>query len=378
MDTAIEDLPATSRAAVLTEYNKPLEIREYPLPRQLERGALLVRMEAATVCGSDYKLWAGRMAGALSVEMPLIPGHEFVGRIVAFGDSDRFDSFGTPLQLGDRITFVHASCGHCDYCTLLRQPALCENRQMYTFSSSDNPPHLFGAFSEYVHVYPRSGRVRVPDSVPSATAAASSCAFRTVVHTFDRLGRLEPWQTLVIQGSGPLGLFATAMADHAGVGRIIVIGGPDERLELARAYGATHVISVDERRTPEARVAAVAEITDGKGADAVVELCGARTALLEGLEMVRVDGRYVVAGPMDEPGTEVPIRPGYLTGKQVNIMGAWSADIAHYWKALQFVDRTAGKYDFATMTRATYTLEQATQALQDMGAYKEIKPVVIP
>lgn len=167
---------------------------------------------------------------------------------------------------------------------------------------------------------------------------------------------------MVIQGSGPLGLFATAMAHHAGAGQIIVIGGPDDRLELATEYGATDVVSVADVPDPDARVEAVMELTGGKGSDAVIELCGARTALLEGLQMVRVDGRYVVTGPMDEPGTEVPIRPGYLTGKQVNIMGAWSADISHYWKALEFVRRTAGKYDFSKMTTSQYSLENATDA----------------
>lgn len=376
--SAIPDLPKTSRAAVLADFNAPLEIREYPLPTELAPGALLVRMEAATVCGSDYKLWAGRMGGAVPLQLPLIPGHEFAGSIVAFGDGERVDSMGAPLALEDRIVFVHSNCGHCDYCTLFRQPALCRDRDMYTFTSSDQPPHLFGGFSEYCHVFSKSGRVRIPDEISSPIASASSCALRTVVHSFDRLGRLEPWQSLVIQGSGPLGLFATAMAHHAGAGQIIVIGGPDDRLELATEYGATDIISVAQKSEPEARVQAVMELTGSKGSDAVIELCGARTALLEGLEMVRVDGRYVVAGPMDEPGSEVPIRPGYLTGRQVNIMGSWSADISHYWKALEFVKRTAGKYDFSKMTTSQYSLENATEALQRMGSYADIKPVVIP
>lgn len=379
MTTRLSDgLPAVSRAAVLTEFEQPLELRDYPLPTALAPGALLVRTDAATICGSDYKLWAGRMGGALSLELPLIPGHEMVGSIVGFGDGERVDSLGKSLELGDRIMFVHSNCGHCDYCTVLHQPALCRNRDMYTFTSSARPPHLYGGFSEFIHVFPKSGRVKVPDRVPSAVASASSCALRTVVHSFDRLGRLEPWQTLVIQGSGPLGLFATALADHSGVGRVIVIGGPADRLQLAREYGATDVIDIAEHPEPDNRVEAVMELTRGKGADAVVELCGARTALLEGLQMVRVDGRYVVAGPMDEPGTEVPIRPGYLTGKQVNIRGAWSADISHYWKALMFVERTLGKYNFTKMTSATYSLEQATDALLRMGSYADIKPVVVP
>ncbi|PKW16774.1 zinc-binding dehydrogenase [Saccharopolyspora spinosa] len=379
MSTAsVDGLPSYSKAAVLTKYLEPLELQELPLPNELAPEALLVRMEASTVCGSDHKLWAGRMGGALPLRLPLIPGHEFAGRIVRFGPGDRVDSFGTPLRLGDRITFVHSNCGHCDYCSLHHLPALCTNRDMYTFTSSEIPPHLFGGFSEYVHVFPRSGRVRVPDTVDSAIASASSCALRTVVHSFERLGTVEPWQTLVIQGSGPLGLFATAMADHLGAGRIIVIGGPADRLALARRYGATDTIAIADHAEGDARVEAVLELTGGKGADAIIELSGARTAFTEGLRMMRVAGRYIITGPMDEPGTEVEIRPGYLTGKQVNIMGAWSADISHYWKALRFLEKTADKYDFAAMTTARYPLTEATTALERMGAYADIKPVVIP
>lgn len=376
--TTTLDIPTTSRAAVLTEHGAPLEIQEIPVPQRLERGALLVRIEAATVCGSDLHLWDGSLAGSQALDLPVIPGHEMVGRIVAIGDDADRDTFGTPLQIGDRICFTHASCGRCEHCRFDNQPTLCTNRQYYMFTNCSKPPYLVGGFSEYTYVFPNSGRVRVPDEVETAWASAASCALRTVVHSFERIGKLNPWDTVVIQGAGPLGLFATALADHLGVGRVITIGAPDSRLAIAKQYGATELVSVLDHPEPEDRVAAVRELLGGDGAEVVFEFSGARTAFTEGLGMIKEGGRYMVTGQIDGPGKEVPVRPGFITRQQLTIMGTWSGHIAEYRKALHFMRNTRDKYDFGALVPHRYRLDQATDALSRMRAQEDIKPVIEP
>ncbi len=372
------DIPATSRAAVLTEHGAPLEIREIPVPQLIEDGALLVKVEAATVCGSDLHLWDGSLAGSQALDLPVIPGHEMVGRIVAFGDGADRDTFGTPLQIGDRICFTHASCNQCDHCRFDNQPTLCTNRQYYMFTNCSRPPYLVGGFSEYAYVFPNSGRVRVPDEVETPWASAASCALRTVVHSFDRIGKLNPWDTVVIQGAGPLGLFATALADHYGAGRIVTIGAPDARLAIAKQYGATDVVSVVDHPDPDGRVAAVRDLLGGTGAEVVFEFSGARTAFTEGLGMIKEGGRYMVTGQIDGPGKEVPVRPGFITRQQLTIMGTWSGHIAEYRKALHFMKITKGKYDFGALVPNRYRLDQATEALSRMRAQEDIKPLIEP
>ena len=376
--TTTFDIPTTSRAAVLTQHGEPLEIRELPVPQNLEPNALLVRIEAATVCGSDLHLWDGSLGGSQALELPVIPGHEMVGRVIAFGAGAERDTFGTPLAIGDRICFTHASCGQCDHCRFDNQPTLCANRQYYMFTNCERPPYLVGGFTEYGYVFPNSGRVRVPDEVDTSWASAASCALRTVVHSFERIGKMNPWETVVIQGAGPLGLFATALADHLGAGRIITIGAPDNRLAIAKQYGATDLVSVSQCPEPADRIAAVRGLLGGHGAEVVFEFSGARTAFTEGLGMIKEGGRYMVTGQIDGPGKEVPVRPGFITRQQLTIMGTWSGHIAEYRKALEFMKATRAKYDFGALVPNRYRLDQATEALSRMRAQEDIKPVIVP
>ncbi|MDX2647544.1 hypothetical protein PV341_29050 [Streptomyces sp. PA03-1a] len=104
--------------------------------------------------------------------------------------------------------------------------------------SAHTYPFLHGGCSEYGYVYPTAGRVRVPDDVPDAVASAAACSLRTVMHGFERLGRIAAADTVVVQGAGPVGLFAVAKAVAEGARRVIVIGGPAERLEVAAQWGA--------------------------------------------------------------------------------------------------------------------------------------------
>lgn len=261
---SLPDLPRTSRAAVLTEFNAPLTVQDVPVPETIEPGALLVKIEAASLCGSDVHLRDGSLGATMGGALPIIPGHEMVGQIVRMGDDAEVDSVGQALGPGDRIVFTHAACGRCHYCVAVNQPGLCKQRKYYMFSGCANYPFLTGGLSEYCYVFPTSGRIRVPDDVKDEWASAASCALRTVVHAFQRLGQIEPWQTVVVQGSGPLGLFATAIADHVGAGRLIVVGGPANRLKLAEQWGATDTVSVEEFGDEAVRVDRVRELTGAR------------------------------------------------------------------------------------------------------------------
>jgi L-iditol 2-dehydrogenase len=125
-----------ARAAVLTEFGKPLEIREFPILGP-EPGGLVVTVEAATVCGTDVHNWQGHTS---SLKPPVVPGHEGVGRIIAFGDHAEADSRGTPLALGDRVVWGHANCGKCHACTMLRDETLCADRFIGMLTPCTRPP----------------------------------------------------------------------------------------------------------------------------------------------------------------------------------------------------------------------------------------------
>ena len=372
-DHAGAEPPTTCTAAVLTATNAPLELLQVQLPREIEPGALLVKTEVATICGSDVHIWRGAFS-AESLRLPVILGHEMVGRVVEFGPGAARDSVGTPLALGDRIVWEAESCGSCYACNVLRQPQLCTNRRLLSLLGCSDYPYLTGTFSEYCYVLPRAGRVRVPDNVNSEWASAASCALRTVMHAFDRLGRVGHWETVVVQGAGPVGLFGAAVAKRSGAARVIVVGGPDERLRLARAWGADETVTV-EGTDPATRAALIRELT-GDGADIVMELSGAAGAFGEGLEFLRAGGRYVVVGQVG--AAQDSIVPAMITRKDATILGSWSATITHYWQALEFMRATANEIDYGALISGRYPLSDVNTAMERMAAFQEIKPALYP
>jgi L-iditol 2-dehydrogenase len=371
-------LPKTARAAVFAAYGEPIQIREVPVPREdeLEPGALLVRVDVASICGSDVHQWDGLAQALAPASLPIILGHEMMGTVVAFGPGPREDSIGQPLAEGDRLLWTHVYCGQCHECRVLNMPTMCRRKKQYMRTNCERFPFLVGGFAQYCYVFPASGRVRIPDGVPDGVASAASCALRTVIHAFDRIGRIQPHQRVVIQGAGPLGLFATAVARDAGVRDLFVVGAPERRLALARRWGAQEVVSVDDLPTAEGRLARVRELTGGTGADVVLELSGAPYAFAEGLDFLRPGGRYAVVGQLGGPLT--PVQAALIVRKQATILGVQSADIGQFWKALDFVRRTGDRYDYEAMLTTRYPLARINEAIRAMQAFREIKPLVLP
>jgi threonine dehydrogenase-like Zn-dependent dehydrogenase len=212
----------------------------------------------------------------------------------------------------------------------------------------------------------------VPDEVDDAIASASSCALRTVVQGFDRVGAIDQRETIVIQGSGPLGLFATARAVRSGAAKVIVIGGPERRLALAEQWGASVVIDVASTSAEE-RLALVRDATGGRGADIVFEVSGATGAFGEGMDMVRSGGRYLVIGHTSEL---VPFNPGQIMAKHVTIIGSRSANIEHYYRGLQFLATNAGRFRWSDMISSHHDLSGINEAMDGMRSWQEIKPAI--
>jgi L-iditol 2-dehydrogenase len=369
-------IPLSSRAALLRAFGEPAAVEDVPVPTDIEPGALLVRVTMASVCGTDVHIWEGGAFNANAANLPQVMGHEMVGEIVAFGDGPRTDSLGQAVEVGDRVVWTHAPCGRCFYCTVERQPSLCSHRQSYGRLPASAFPHLTGGFAEYCYVFPGSGRVRVPDEVPDAWAAPASCALRTVVHVLEQVGTIQPHECVVVQGAGPLGLYAAAMLRSLGVGTVIVIGAPDVRLELATAYGATGTVSVEHLPGPQERNEAVRRLTPGgRGADVVLELSGARSAFAEGLELLRPGGRYGVAGQTN--AVDLTIDPSLLVRKQLTVRGVLSAHAGHYWKALDFLRQTRDSVDWDALVTAPVGLDAVTDAMQSMKR-GVLKPLIDP
>lgn len=366
-------LPTTSRAAVLREYGGSIEVEAVAVPT-IEPRAALVRVEASTLCGTDLSIWRGNYASAGLSTLPLIPGHEAIGRVVALGRDRTVDALGRPLAEGDRISWSYAWCGQCYWCTVARQPTLCEKPRMYGWGPMDAAPHLTGGASEYAYVMPECDIVKVAETLPAGLLSTATCAFRSVIHAFDRAGRVDVSDTVVVQGSGAVGLYALALAQQMGARQVIVIGAPESRLRIAERWGATAVLDVTTTTAQERRDF-IHGLTDGRGADVVVECSGARTALSEGTDLARRGGRYLVMGG---GSGSVEISPLAFSLKQLTVSGSFSGDITHYHRALSFLEDHADRYPFGDLLGTQYPLEGLEDAFAGMAAGTQIKPVVTP
>jgi len=366
-------IPAFSKAAVLRKFGTPITIEEVPIPQEMEPGAILARIEACSICGTDVHLWQGSLA--TTVELPVILGHEMVGRIIRIGAGNDRDSVGQPLRIGDRVTWTHTSCGSCFFCTVAQEPALCQNTRRYMYERMDRFPHLLGGFAEYGYVMPEAGRIRVPDDVPNELASLSSCALRTVMNAFDALNGIGPTEVVVIQGAGPLGLLATAAVKIAGARRVITLGAPDARLTIAEAFGADEILSI-ERTTSDERNERIKLLTGGRGADIVMEFTGHPQAFNEGLELIRRGGRYLIVGQLGSGTTT--IKPSLIVTKQLRILGSLSGRAKAYWKALDFISTHRSDIPFERMISNRYRLGEVNIALERMKNFEEIKPVIEP
>lgn len=363
----------TARAAVMPDFHQPLELREYPLPEKIEADAALIKVEMAGVCGTDVHLWKGQ----LPIPRPVIMGHETVGVIERPGENLETDWTGEPLREGDRVTWSAGRlCGHCRNCAVMRQPTRCLNRSAYGISfSSDDAPHFSGGYAEYVYLRPGTSIFKLSD-VSTESVIGAGCALVTAIHGLERMG-INWGDSVVIQGSGPVGLAALAVAKSSGAMTAIIIGSPAARLELSRAFGADHTINIEEIADPAARLDAVKRLTKGFGADAVIECVGSPSAVPEGFEMCRDGGKYLVLGHYGDAGT-APINPHVITRKQLTIYGSWASEPRHMAAAIEFLRRQGERFPFDRLVSHRFPLERAFEALQTTARWVSGKSVIVP
>lgn len=360
------------KAAVLARFQAPLEVREYPAPERLDAAAALVRVEMAGICGTDVHLWQGQ----LPIPVPVILGHETVGRIAALGEGLERDWLGRPLAVGDRVAWASSIvCGTCYYCRVKRQPTRCLERKAYGISyCADEPPHLHGGYAAYIVLRPGTAIFRLPEGLATESVVGAGCALWTVIHGVERMG-IAWGDVVVVQGSGPVGLAAVAVAREAGASRVIVTGGPEHRLERVRQFGADVTIDVEVHRD---RKAMVLEATPGGyGADVVMECVGHPAAVSEGMEYCRDGAKMLVLGQYGDAGP-TPINPHLITRKQLQLHGSWGFEPRHVLGALELLGRSGGRYPFAETVTHRFGIEQANEALETTRRWASGKSVIVP
>jgi alcohol dehydrogenase len=342
-----------ARALVLVEPGR-LEARELPLPEIGDDDGLL-RVTATGICGSDVHQFHGRLAGAPCVT-PTVPGHEIVGVVERAGPA-ALARWG--VETGGLVAMEEVvTCGSCARCRA-GGPG-CERMRVYGLSSRvDEAPGLWGGYATHVYLHPRVQLHRVPAGV-SAEEAALFVPIANGIRWGATVPGTKAGDTVVVLGPGQQGLGCLVGALAAGAATAIVTGrtADAERLAVAERLGATATVDVDGRDPVEA----VRELTDGRGADVVVDAtAGSVAAIPQAIEMARAGGTVVLGGlkGMHEV-------PGFVSDKvvlkQLRLQGVGGHDHASVAAALELI--ASRRFALEAMRTHVLPLEEAESAIR--------------
>jgi threonine dehydrogenase-like Zn-dependent dehydrogenase len=338
-----------TRAVVLTRIGR-LEQRTLPLPEIGDADGLL-RVEAAGICGSDYQQYRGNLPGVGAV-VPVIPGHEIVGRIEKLGPAAA-RRWG--VRAGDRVVLEEVIPS-----AARRDPGA---MRVYGLTIPlDEPPGLWGGYAEHVYLHPDAVLHRVPDSV-SAEDAALFVPIANGIRWGAMVPGTRPGDTVVVLGPGQQGLGCAVGALQAGAARVIVTGraGDARRLALARELGAAATIDVDAE-DPVERMRA---LTAGAGADVVVDATAESTeAVVQAIEIAR-PGATVILGGLKGFAPASGLITDKIVLKQLRVQGVGGHDSASVAAALALI--ASRRFPLERMRTHHLPLVEAERAVRIVG-----------
>ena len=364
-----------ARAAVVTGIRQ-IEVQKFEVPKPVP-GTFVGAPELVGICGTDVHTIIGHNP---IVSFPNTPGHEMSVKIVELGRGVKTDSLGTAVAVGDRV-YIHPAmaCGECYFCRVLKEPTKCLNLDAYGEYNCNEKP-LRGGWAERIYIdHPRTFFVKT-DLPPKLVVMVEPLAVG--IHGVMK-GRVDIGDTVVVQGAGAIGLGALVAAIESGAKRTIVVGAPTSRLDLAKAFGATEVLSIKDVPSPEERACRVRGLTpNGWGADVVFECAGVSDAVPEGIEMLRPAGRFVELGSFTDTG-ETTINPHrHLLKKSIYLVGCCGNQVEHLPASLRILE--SRKYPFEELVSHEVPLDgilDAVDALLGKDDYRlhgrETRKVVV-
>lgn len=322
----------TYRTSVLPAVDASFEIRNQERPVVPVDG-VLVRVEYSGVCATDLHIVKGHIPGH---EYPTSLGHEICGIVEEVGPQFGADVRGVPITVGSRVAIMPATpCGHCALCKVGSPYPACENWDVLGFSNPDTRPHS-GGWGQYVLL---NGRARVFVSTAPAVNTVLAEPASTPVEGLMRSG-FRFGDSVLVQGTGTVGLLAIAAAVFGGASRVVAIGGPARRLELARRLGASDTFDIGELRDAGARREAVmAASPAGRGFDYVVECAGVPSTVPEGFGYLTRGGCFVELGHFSDVGS-VEINPyEHILSRDARMVSSSGYTPDSFGRALTIVER---------------------------------------
>ncbi|MEQ4499297.1 zinc-dependent alcohol dehydrogenase [Nocardioides kribbensis] len=338
------------RAAVLTGLES-VELQERPEP-EARPGWVVLTVEAASLCGTDVHQYDGR----IDTPFPRVPGHDFSGRVLSVGEGVDESWVGRAVAVKPSLP-----CGDCPECHT-DKPFDCKKKKLIGLWSD-------GCLTERIAV-PVVNLIPRPDGVEAWQAALLE-PLAVGLNTVDRL-RIVLGESVVVLGQGPIGLALTRLCALSGAGRLIVTDAREAPFAVSRAYGASDCIDVTRTDATQA----ILDLTDGVGADIVIETSGFPASSAMVLDAVRKEGKVAHIGWANDlpPLPVIPIMAKTLTVYGVGGNGGRG----QYERSLELV--RSGRIDLDPVVTHRFGLDQIEEAFATAASKSDgaIKVVVTP
>jgi len=333
---------------------KDLKIEKIDKPR-VGYGEILVKVKAATTCGTDLKIFQrGYVEGV--IKLPTVFGHEWAGDIVEVGEGVTWLKEGMRVRAGNS-----APCLKCKMC------------QKGNYNLCEDMMWLWGAYAEYIKVPARMVMLNtqeIPSHVTYEEAAITE-PLACVLHGIEK-AQVGLGDTVAIIGAGPIGLLHLITTRKMGAGKIIITDTVDERLQIAKELGADETINAKR----EDSVEKTRKLTDGYGADLVIEAIGLPVTWEQAQKMVRKGGTVLEFGGCP-PGTEIRVSTELLHYGEVTLLGTFHTTPAHFKKALNLI--ASGTLNVKPLVTRKMGLEKIEKAFEILTTSKnDLKIAILP
>ena len=368
--------------SVVLEAKGKLSLKSFPYP-EVKKDSAIIRMEYSGICGTDKHSFEGffHQKGGRPIPLPVIQGHENVG-IIEEINGKILDHDGNELHVGDRVVPApNISCGECFACRNNRPYYYCECKLDYGNNiGAGEPPHIFGGWSEYLYILPGSHLFKYPDTLDPK--------FGTFIEPLSVTGCLdkarqwssewEPFRsgdTVVILGTGPIGLFHLIKANLMGAGKIYSVDPYKFRTSLAKEFGATEVITSEDREEIKDNIM---RLTDNLGADLVVDCSGVSEGFTIALELIREGGMVLEVGIFSN-SHDIPINPhSHILEKSARVIGIGGDDISQYYPSIKLLERNIDKLPWEKIISHQFNIDNVHKAMDVAMSDQSMKVLLNP
>jgi L-iditol 2-dehydrogenase len=333
---------------------KDLKVEDVEVP-EVKEGEVLVKVKAATTCGTDLKIFQRGYVEKV-IKLPTIFGHEWAGEVAEVSKGLEWPRKGMRVRAGNS-----APCLHCSMC------------QRGKYNLCENMIWLWGAYAEYIKVPARMVLMNmqgVPDGISYEEAAITeplACVLHGVEQANVKLG-----DTVAIIGAGPIGLLHLLTVKKMGAGRTIMIDLVDERLGFAEKLGVDATVNSGKENV-ETRIR---ELTGGYGADVAIEAIGLSATWEQALKLARKGGTVLEFGGCP-PGTEIKVNAEMLHYGELTVMGTFHTTPLHFRKALNLI--ATRTIDVRPLVTRKMKLDNIKEAFEILSTSKnELKIGILP